>query len=741
MKKCISLLVLLCMAIAMLPVAAFAEEPLDSTFTKDGSGNYLITSEADWNALAELVKNGTDCAGAAFKLTNDISVSRSVGEQTGSGAASRKRFAGSFDGDHHTLTVDLYTTDAQYAKNHNYCAPFAYTKAVTISNLTVTGTIHTDAKFAAGVVGSIEAANAATETSAITNVHVSVTFDSTTHGDATDGGLVGILETNNTLSFTDCWFDGSFLGENTVNCGGFVGYNKGTINYTNVLFNPTAITFNTASPSDLSETFARAASSSSVNNFIENCYYTKKLGAPNEAAKRVYAQKFDEDDNFFDEVDAVDGNTYYIHLFNMKWSDIQDTLADANEDSCIVANDILAGENNTAIVCDREFTIDLNDCFLDRALADAEGTADGYVIKVENGGVLTLKNGTIKGGHVTGNGGGIYVAAGGTLNLENVRITENKADVAGGGIYLKTGATLNVKGNVNITNNSRNNKNKTEKNLYLASGTLVTLAGALSSSSRIGVAKAGNVGVITDNLPGNGIAKNFVVDNSASGYVVRINNVTGEAELRIPYTVTVSDGIENGAVVSDKKTATETETVTLTVTPEEGYELKSLVVLQGENEITVENGQFTMPAGNVTVSAEFKRVLGVGVYDGVVSGENGNKKTVAVIGILNGLDEADSVNYDRVEMSVDFYQNGSVIKSISDSIRSICTTVRDVASVNEVTAATQGTLYVEDADYIFAMRMTGIPAGDYTAVVTVSLIGTNSATACTATREINFTVS
>ena len=50
------------------------------------------------------------------------------------------------------------------------------------------------------------------------------------------------------------------------------------------------------------------------------------------------------------------------------------------------------------------------------------------------------------------------------------------------------------------------------------------------------------------------------------------------------------------------------ETVTLTVTPAEGYALDTLTVKQGETDVTVKNNQFTMPAGDVTVSATFRQV-------------------------------------------------------------------------------------------------------------------------------------
>ena len=747
-KKLISILLVLCMAVALLPMAVFADpepesepesEPVDliEYFMMDNDGNYLISSSEDWGTLADLVKDEIDCAGCSFKLTDDITITKSVGEQVGTSEDSRMRFAGTFDGDGHTLTIDLHSNSEQHSYNKNYCAPFAYTKAVTIKNLTVVGTITSSGKFVGGLVGGMGEKNSETYASTIENVHVSVTITSSVNGDATIGGVVGLLETNKEVSITNCWFDGSFLGSRAYSCAGFVGFNKGTVNYTNVLFNPSEITFNTSHPQDISETFTRKGNEGSpVSNYIANCYYTKKLGSPNEAAKRVYAQKFDEQYNLFDEVVAVDGNTYYIHTYNMQWADVQDQLADQDVDTCTVLNDLLAGENNTAIVCGREFTIDLNDCTLDRALADAEGTADGWVIKVEAGGVLTLKNGKITGGHVTGNGGGIYVASGAVLNLENVTVTGNKANNKGA-VYVENGGTINVKGNVHISENYYGVGTKTEKNLYLA-GAVITFNGALSQNSLIGLAMTGNVGVFTDGMDGNAAADNFKSDLSSC--VVRVDNATGEAKLCVLHNVTVAGGIANGRVSASMSKAAEGDEITLTVTPANGYVLKTLTVKEGENDVAVEDNSFTMPNANVTVSAEFElAAVTVGVYENAILDVIDDKNTVTIIGTVDGLNENNLADYDHVTIQIDFYQNGNVIKSVSDDVTSLKTTVRGVASTNESTAAAQGTEYV-DAGYIFAVRMKGIPAGEYSAVVTVSLVDNNEGTVSTATETIDFTV-
>lgn len=90
--------------------------------------------------------------------------------------------------------------------------------------------------------------------------------------------------------------------------------------------------------------------------------------------------------------------------------------------------------------------------------------------------------------------------------------------------------------------------------------------------------------------------------------------VTAEFE-QIPAAVTYNVKVatlENGSVKPDKDRAAADETVQLTVTPEEGYELEAIHVTytdeHGQNqEVTVdENNTFVMPAGDVNVTASFK---------------------------------------------------------------------------------------------------------------------------------------
>ena len=226
--------------------------------TGDGteSSPFLIASAEDWNNFAANVFLGQSYSGKFFKLTNNISVTRSVGVYG-------KSFNGTFDGDGHTLTVTL-NSDARW------CAPFAFTYGATIKNLITAGTIETSNTNAGGVVG-----RNGTGKLIMTNVTSSVTINSTYNGDAQHGGLVGYTLQ---AEFTGCAFTGSLTGANSTNCGGLLGYKtyesdqtrKAT--FTNCVFAPTIVT--------VSATNFYTFANNSTNGVVEitNCYYTQTLG-------------------------------------------------------------------------------------------------------------------------------------------------------------------------------------------------------------------------------------------------------------------------------------------------------------------------------------------------------------------------------------------------------------------------------------------------------------------------------
>ncbi len=104
------------------------------------------------------------------------------------------------------------------------------------------------------------------------------------------------------------------------------------------------------------------------------------------------------------------------------------------------------------------------------------------------------------------------------------------------------------------------------------------------------------------------------VELNGTSFLMPAANVTVTATfVLIPpptYTVAVDVNIANGSVTADKATALEGETVSLTVTPDPGYELDALTVTAADGSPVALNGtSFVMPAANVTVTATFVPVL------------------------------------------------------------------------------------------------------------------------------------
>lgn len=100
-----------------------------------------------------------------------------------------------------------------------------------------------------------------------------------------------------------------------------------------------------------------------------------------------------------------------------------------------------------------------------------------------------------------------------------------------------------------------------------------------------------------------------VVDGTFTMPEGNVNVVaTFEATTDQTYSVSVSYGA-NGKVVASTTSALANDNITLTITPNSGYALASLVVKDAANtELPVVGGKFTMPASNVTVYATFRAI-------------------------------------------------------------------------------------------------------------------------------------
>lgn len=193
------------------------------TFSGGGTGTesdpYVLLDKADWNAFAESVnakENQKTYEGEYLRLGNDIAdIDVMVGWFTGGTFASGNEFCGNFDGDWHTLTVDIQGTE-------DYSGPFGWVDGATIRNLTVDGTItiNKSGKHGGGIVSCVEDRDADGIPTNIINCTSKVTISCVSSA-GYHGGLVGWLYSGG-LNFENCIFEGIMTG-NTNNCAGFVG--------------------------------------------------------------------------------------------------------------------------------------------------------------------------------------------------------------------------------------------------------------------------------------------------------------------------------------------------------------------------------------------------------------------------------------------------------------------------------------------------------------------------------------
>jgi uncharacterized repeat protein (TIGR02543 family) len=550
---------------------------------------YLIQSSDDWDALSNYINNGgAYYSGKHFKLTNDISVTTTLGNRPDSSSDSNDNyFSGVFDGDYHILTVNI--DDPVFA------APFAVAHNATIKNLHVTGTVHSSGNHATGLVAASKGRSVYDDSSlTIQNVTVSAAISCNSHV----AGIVGHAH-KAAITMENVVFDGSISASSVQ--GGFIGWGG----VSNVGFNASfkdCLFIGTYNSGAAFCPVAFASGQGSVT--LMNDFYTLSMGSggspitptgDGEVKLLVAAVEKDGKVKYFADVAAASNSENWTADSTLKLLDDVTT-------------------NSTITVPSGAHTLDLNGHTITRTGAagnDNSGLAmtvgDGVQLTVTGPGKITGGNGFHGGGiHVEGNssvvldnceisgntghyGGGLYLNQG-TITLKNGTVVkQNSASegYGGSGIYAEGGGTLIMDGCSFTDNEIRNNNqyavflcgnaniqlggapvinNNTygsaQKNLYMFQAgdqhSTVQITGALTDGAKIAVGQTTGAGVFTNGWStymGNGDpAKYFISDNI--DYVILLNN--GEAEISYPALTGVSavgfegdyDGAAHGITVS-----------------------------------------------------------------------------------------------------------------------------------------------------------------------------------------------
>ena len=231
-------------------IASVGKTLLSSSEAIDTEGKFLIGSVEDWKEFAAQVSTKPDLNAV---MTADVDLGE---EQTKIGT-----YKGVFDGQGHTLTVHL--------TGGSDIAPFVTISNAQIKNLHVDGTITITGMHGSGIASYVNG------NSTIENCHSSVIITTSRSSDFDGGGFIGRVNSGNTVSFTNCLFDGQLLTTSSAySCGGFVGWTRDNTSVTleNCFFNPSA-PVNVAVYNN-SRTFVTG----NIAGTITNCYYTSTFG-------------------------------------------------------------------------------------------------------------------------------------------------------------------------------------------------------------------------------------------------------------------------------------------------------------------------------------------------------------------------------------------------------------------------------------------------------------------------------
>lgn len=299
--------------------------------------------------------------------------------------------------------------------------------------------------------------------------------------------------------------------------------------------------------------------------------------------------------------------------------------------------DVLTGSTSGTVTIANNAKITLSDVTINGGIICA-GTAEITLVGTNSvtagfgkAGIQVGGSGTtltIKGnGSLTANGGGQSAgiglsrawdddAAGGDIVIEGGNITATGNDMGAG---IGTGVSW---GNTS-------DKTATIGNITIKGGSVRAIGGTNQSYPGSGIGKGGAysygravVGTITiyddiDMVDATSISESVTymhdeedVTATASDYFTIIED--GNRRIIAPkddtdYIITIADDIEHGTLTG-AATAKYGEEVTITVTPDSGYRLTSLVVKDVDNnDVATTGNSFFMPKGNVTVSAVFEQ--------------------------------------------------------------------------------------------------------------------------------------
>ena len=232
---------------------------------RDQDGTILIKDANEWKVFCKLVNEK-----GMTKLNARLETDVNLGSDIAMVGTTSHPYAGTFDGQNHTLTLNWNTGESDIA-------PFRRVGGATIKNLRTAGTIKSSSRFLAGLIDEVYGDNN-TISGCVSAVNITSSYTSDRCG---AGGLISYIYTNTQVTITDCLVKGAIngTGAGRKGMGGFVCYQYGTCTLTNCLYAGT----NNGS-NEYSYTFA-------PNATLNNCYYLNACGSEYKQGTKVTAEQ------------------------------------------------------------------------------------------------------------------------------------------------------------------------------------------------------------------------------------------------------------------------------------------------------------------------------------------------------------------------------------------------------------------------------------------------------------------
>ncbi|MBQ9558661.1 MAG: carboxypeptidase regulatory-like domain-containing protein [Bacteroidaceae bacterium] len=241
-------------------------------------GTLSLRTAQDWEMFAKRVNEGENTLEAI--MLADITLPRTASRV---GITPECRYSGIFDGNGHTLTIDMAgpwavnPTGSGIDVAKDQSVPFPILGNATLKNLHVAGQVESYQRHLAGLAACVYKGSKVN----INHCRVSAQITNYIHGrdgralDARSGGFIGLVQTDANVSFYDCLFDGVIKSGYQLNgWGGFVGWRESgaLVECRNTLFDPTNLIY------DEPVTNTSTLCGNGVTSYMTPVYCTRFMG-------------------------------------------------------------------------------------------------------------------------------------------------------------------------------------------------------------------------------------------------------------------------------------------------------------------------------------------------------------------------------------------------------------------------------------------------------------------------------